>query len=181
MVDELKDISIPNEEEEYELLPHKEIEELKSELQKLKEFEITPTKKLSVSLLELNKKLDKLLAIFDEATHMIKSEEMGLTFKERMKPISDKMDKILEQNADIAEGIVAIADMVKEMKGVQKTAEKEEELGTPEFDFKPEFPMAPPAPGVLPPMPQGPRPQMPPRPMAPPPLPPRKPRTFGII
>jgi hypothetical protein len=177
MVEDLKDISMPSEEEDYELLPHKEIEELKGELQKLKDFEITPTKKLRLSLLELNKKIDRLLNIFDEAAHTIKAEEMGLTFKERMKPMSDKMDKILEQNADIAEGIVAIADMVKGMKG--KGMEREEELGAPEFDLKPEFPMPmqrAPAPGVPPPMPprqMGPMPNIP--------APPRRPRTFGII
>ena len=35
--------------DEYELLPHKEIEELKEELAKLKEFEIAPSKKLTAS------------------------------------------------------------------------------------------------------------------------------------
>ena len=178
MVEDLKDISMENEEEDYELLPHKEIEELKGELQKLKDFEITPTKKLRLSLLELNKKIDRLLNIFDEAAHTIKSEEIGLTFKERMKPMSEKMDKILEQNSDIAEGIVAIADKVKGMKG--KAPEKEESFAPDEFDLKPEFPMPmqrAPAPGVFPPMP--PR-QMGPMPGVPP-APPRKPRTFGII
>lgn len=180
-----KDIST-NEEEEYELLPHKEIEELKDELRKLKEFEITPTKKLRVSLLELNTKLDKLLKIFDEAQHMIKSEEIGMTYKERMKPVVEKMDKILEQNADIAEGIVAIADMVKEMKEGKAPAEEEEEgLEAPEMpDFGPEPPFTPsgPAPGIPPPgmPPMPPRGPMPPTPTAPP-APPRRRRTFGII
>ena len=182
-----KDISM-NEEEEYELLPHKEIEELKQELRKLKEFEITPTKKLSVSLLELNKKLDKLLKIFDEAQHMIKSEEVGMTYKERMKPIIERMDKILEQNADIAEGIVAVADMVKEVKeGKAEETEAEPEMpGMP--GLGPEGPMpppgGPPAPGVPPPgMPPPGAPPMPPMPQAPPaaPPPPKKKRTFGII
>jgi len=66
--------------EEYELLPHKEIEELKDELAKLKEFEITPTKKLRVSLVELNSKLDKLLDIFEDAMSQVQIEEGGMTF-----------------------------------------------------------------------------------------------------
>ena len=102
--------------EEYELLPHKEIEELRGELHKLKEFEITPTKKLKVGLVELNIKLEKMLKIFDEAREEIKLEEGGLSFHEKMKPMVEKMNKILEQNSEIAEGIVAIADLVKDLK-----------------------------------------------------------------
>lgn len=100
--------------EEYELLPHKEVEELKEELRRLKEFELTPTKKLEVSVLELNKKLDRLIDIFDKASHDMKLEEGGLTFIEKMKPISEKMNRILNQNAEIASGILAIADLIKE-------------------------------------------------------------------
>ena len=133
-----------HESEEYELLPHKEIEGLREELQKLKEFEITPTKKLRVSLVELNHKLDKLLKIFDEARHEIRTEEIGLGFKEKMKPIIEKMDKVLEQQADIAEGMVALADIVK---GRQK-------------EQAPKFPR----PGINVSRPAGPPGAMPPRP-----------------
>ena len=159
-----------SEPEEYELLPHKEIEELKEELRKLKEFEITPTKKMHVSLVELNKKLDKLLQIFDEARHEIRTEEIGLGFKEKMKPLIEKMDKLLEQQADIAEGMVALADIVK--------GEKKERFGPPKM--KPMRPPGmPPRPGMPPAgPPPRPAPGMPP-PRAPP-APSRKKR-FGII
>jgi hypothetical protein len=174
--------------EEYELLPHREIEDLKEELRKLKEFEITPTKKLRISLLELNTKLDKLLKIFDEARHEIRSEEIGLGFKEKMKPLVEKMDKMLEQQADIAEGMVALADIVK-----GKEEEKPEIKPTPSMPpGMPPRPMAPssqrtppagpPRQGMPPPMP--PPPSVPPagapRPAMPPPTPPRKKR-FGIL
>ncbi|MBW2973009.1 hypothetical protein KY346_01300 [Candidatus Woesearchaeota archaeon] len=159
-----------SEPEEYELMPHREIEELKEELRKLKEFEITPTKKMHVSLVELNKKLDKLLQIFDEARHEIRTEEIGLGFKEKMKPLTEKMDKLLEQQADIAEGMVALADIVK---GERKALPKP----------RPAPPMRPPG---MPPARSGMPPGPPPRPapgMPPPrapPAPPRKKR-FGII
>jgi len=172
-----------SETEEYELLPHKEIEELKEELRKLKEFEITPTKKLRISLIELNKKLDKLLQIFDEARHDIRTEEIGLGFKEKMKPIVEKMDKLLEQQSDIAEGMVALSDIVKGLK-------KEETPGLkprPELPSEmPARPFGPPSSTMGPPekgMPQGkapsgppgaavpPRPPSPPAPAPPPPRP----------
>lgn len=163
---------IPTSEDEYELLPHKEIEELKDELAKLKEFEIAPSKKLQVSLLELDTKLDKLITIFEDAMHELRIEEGGISFTEKMKPLLEKMNKILEQNSEIASGILALADMVKEIK------EKPE----PKLEFEPkieppmpaEIPMPPSRAPPLPPMPPGVPPGMPL-----PPMPPRK-RTFGL-
>jgi hypothetical protein len=108
---------IPAQEEEYELLPHREIEDLKEELSKLKEFEVAPSKKLQVSLLEVNAKLDKLITIFEDASHEMRVEEGGLSFTDKMRPLLEKMNKILEQNSEIASGILALADMVKEKSG----------------------------------------------------------------
>ncbi len=169
------------EEEEYELLPHKEIEDLKEELAKLKEFEIAPSKRLQVSLLELNTKLDKLITIFEDATHELRVEEGGLSFTEKMRPLLEKMNKILEQNSEIASGILALADMVKELKETKEEAPSRmpEPMEAPrpmmEMPLPPMPPMAmarqaPPVgrmpPGVPPGMPL-------------PPIPPRR-RTFGI-
>ena len=145
------------EEEEYEILPHKELRELKEELNKLKEFEISPTKKMHVTMVELNHKLDKLITIFEDAMHEIRIEEGGLSFAEKMSPLLDKMNKILEQNSEIASGILAVADMVKELKG---------------DELKPTR--------MMPELPMGPAPQMPPTNsrLPPPPPPPR--RSFGL-
>ena len=176
--------------EEYELLPHREIEDLKEELRKLKEFEITPTKKLRISLLELNTKLNKLLKIFDEARHEIRSEEIGLGFKEKMKPLVEKMDKMLEQQADIAEGMVALADIVKSKEDKKPEIKPTPSMppGFPPRPFAPSSqrtppprmpPASPPKSGMPPPRPpaQG----MPPPTRAPrPPIPLRK-KKFGII
>lgn len=105
-----------NDGEEYEILPQSEVKGLRDELKKARQFDIAPSKELHVSINELNAKLDKLISIFDEASHDLKVEEGGLTFHEKMRPLLEKMNKILEQNAEIAEGIVAIADIVKEFK-----------------------------------------------------------------
>jgi hypothetical protein len=194
MVKKTKHIS--DETEEYELLPHKEIEELKEELRKLKEFEITPTKKLRISLIELNKKLDKLLQIFDEARHDIRTEEIGLGFKEKMKPLMEKLETLQEQQADIAEGMVALADIVKGMKKEKEKPSLEplkempsRQFGPPSSAVGPPRPPGPPSgamqrPPAGPPPPPRPGPPMPPRPGMPPPRTPPKPprkKRFGII
>ncbi|MBW2969671.1 hypothetical protein KY319_00955 [Candidatus Woesearchaeota archaeon] len=167
---------IPTSEEEYELLPHKEIEELKDELAKLKEFEIAPSKKLQVSLLELDTKLDKLITIFEDAMHELRIEEGGLSFTEKMKPLLEKMNKILEQNSEIASGILALADMVKEIKEKPKTEFEAPKL-EPTMPAEIPMPPMPGPPGKAPPLPPMPPGVPPGAPL--PPMPPKK-RTFGL-
>lgn len=155
---------------EYEILPHKEIKDLKEELAKLKEYEVTPTRKLQVSILELNNKLDRLLSVFEEAMHGIRVEEGGLKFEEKIRPVMERLNKILDQNKDIAEGMIAVADLVKEIKkeGVKSELPPMPKLG-------PGGMMPPPLPGMaggmIPGMPPGtirtaprPMPRMPPPP-----------------
>ena len=115
--------SVPEEgTEEYELMPHKDVLELRDELRKLK---MHPNEKtLQLSMVELASKVDKLADIFEEAMHEIRIEEGGLTFQDKMKPLIDRMDKILEQNSQIAEGVVAIADMVNELKDLMGGSQK---------------------------------------------------------
>ncbi len=178
MADDETPQTAPGEEEEYELLPHKEIEDLKEELSKLKEFEIAPSKRLQVSLLELNTKLDRLITIFEDATHELRVEEGGLSFTEKMKPLLEKMNKILEQNSEIASGILALADMVKELKEKPEEMPRqrpmmEEEAPMPMMAPRPAGMMAPPRAPPVGPMPPGVPPGMPLPPL------PRK-RTFGI-
>jgi len=98
--------------ETYELFPEKEIQELKQELQKLKSFDVTPSKSMQVSMVELNQKLDKLLHIFDDALDKLKVEE-GKDLLSRMDKLEEQLDEVLEQNKTIAEGLVAITDMIK--------------------------------------------------------------------
>ncbi|MBI4141987.1 hypothetical protein HY484_03625 [Candidatus Woesearchaeota archaeon] len=107
--------------EDYEVLPESEVKGLRDELRKARKFDLSPSKELHISVNELNAKLDKLIGIFDEASRDLKIEEGGLTFHEKMRPLAEKMNKILEQNAEIAEGIVAIADIVKEFKDELET------------------------------------------------------------
>lgn len=98
----------------YELLPHKDILELKEELRQLK---AKPTEKnLQISMVELSTKLDRLIEIFEEAQEQIKTEGEGISWEEKLKPVTEKMDKVLEQNSEIASGILGLSDMINEVK-----------------------------------------------------------------
>ncbi len=65
---------------------------------------------LKDSVNELNAKIDKFMGIMEEALEALKSGDSPV------KGHDEKLDKILEQNADIADGIVALADIVEELK-----------------------------------------------------------------
>ncbi|MBI4140715.1 hypothetical protein HY485_02650 [Candidatus Woesearchaeota archaeon] len=181
MPDDKSTVTDFDEGEDYEVLPESEVKGLREELKKARHFDIAPAKELHISVNELNAKLDKLIGIFDEASRDLKIEEGGLTFNEKMRPLAEKMNKILEQNAEIAEGIVAIADIVKEFKDELETkgvlvAEKpspqplfaEQPVQMPAFAVTQ-------APRMAPPPFEAPRPS----PAAPPMSPPKK-RLFGL-
>jgi hypothetical protein len=98
--------------DDYEILPHKEIEELKKELESLKDLDVTPTRKLHVGVVELNRNISKLLDIFEQAMHEIKIEEGGITFAEKIKPLVNRLDKIernMETMADVLTNVIAPA------------------------------------------------------------------------
>lgn len=112
---EKKPSATNQESEVYELLPHKDILELKEELRSLK---AKPTEKnLTISMVELSTKLDRLIEIFEQAQEELKVEEgAGLSWQEKMKPLMERMDKVLEQNSEIARGLVGLSDQLNEVK-----------------------------------------------------------------
>lgn len=112
----------------YELLPHKDILELKEELRQLK---AKPTEKnLQISMVELSTKLDRLIEIFEEAQEQIKTEGESLSWEDKLRPITEKMDKVLEQNGEIARGILGLSDMINEVKEtLEKTKSPSEPSG----------------------------------------------------
>ena len=132
--------------DDYELIPHQEILDLKKELEKLK---ISPTPESRESMEKLTDAINNLLTLFKQAGAQMNIEEQEATLVEaKLKPLMDKIDQVLDQNQKIAEGVVTLAEMVKDLR-----------------DRRPSAPMMPP-----------PRPMM--RPMSPPPsgFPPRPPQ-----
>ncbi len=168
-------------EEEYELLPHKDIVELREELRKLKSLPPEAGRHAEASFEELTKKMDRLTEVFEEAEKTIKIEEGAATFKEKMTPIVEKMNTILKQNSEIAEGIVALADIMNEIKdklevGVIYKAKEVDKIRTePIFGPAHTMPPGPGAPmppsGMPPPMPRPFPTAAPPGGLPPPPLP----------
>ncbi len=95
--------------EEYELLPHEEIERLRKEVEKLKKSPYGDTetgRNLLDSMEELNNSLNKLISIFEKTNAELMDEY------ENSKP-AERLSRIEEQNQKIAGGIVALSNMIK--------------------------------------------------------------------
>lgn len=99
--------------EDYDILPHKEIVELKKEIEALKKN--PGSKDVQNSIEELMHSLNKMINIFNTAVEELKLEEKEESFaSKKLDPIAEKLDQVIEQNKQIAEAIVAVVDMIKE-------------------------------------------------------------------
>ncbi|MBI2565098.1 hypothetical protein HYV79_03880 [Candidatus Woesearchaeota archaeon] len=129
------------------ILPHDEILRIREELKHLREHEIPPAK-LQVTMQDLSKKIDNLIDIFEDAMKSVKEEEGGITLKEQLEPVMDKLQEVLDQNSKIADGIVAIAEMLQEGK---KPSFLPPKPFIPKLSELPlEGPRIPPPPGIRP-------------------------------
>lgn len=127
--------------DEYEILPHQEIEQLRKELESLREMDITPTKKLHISIIDLNRNIEKLLDIFEEAMHEIKVEEGGLLFSDKIKPVVSRLDRLernMENMADVLSNVIApaLSDLHDNMSGAPKPP-ADFDMSAPSFDIPP--------------------------------------------
>ena len=126
----------------YEIMPYKEIVELKKQIAELqrKTGDIS-SKGLLESMAALTNSMNSMLQLFSSAAEEMKLEEKTESeLSEQIAPLIDKVDRLEEQNKTIAEGLVAIADMVKEFKKERKTGEGFRHL-PPKREKKEELPL----------------------------------------
>lgn len=98
--------------EEYELLPKEEIDNLKKEVERLRKNplgEVEEGESILDSINNLNNNIKNLIDIFSKASADLKNDEGEVS------PLND-LKEIKEQNEDLAQGLVAVADMVKNIK-----------------------------------------------------------------
>src|SRR3989338_6437063 len=102
----------------YEIMPYKEIVELKKQIGDLqKKTGDTSSKDLLESMAALTKSMNSMLQLFSSAAEEIKLEEKTESeLSTKIAPLIEKVNRLDEQNKTIAEGLVAVADMVKDLK-----------------------------------------------------------------
>ncbi len=131
------------EDEDYDLLPHKDIVRIKKELEELKQSKQTTEAKSVVNQInQLRNSINDLLDIFKEAQESFKLEEKEPPY---IKDLLHKLEILSEQNTRIAEGVVAVADMIKELRSKEKTRTEKPLMPKPSFEPpKPSFRPSPP-------------------------------------
>ena len=188
-----------DDEDSYQIMPYKEIIALRKDIESMKtSTDDSSFKALLNSMSSLTKSMNSMLELFRTAAEEMKIEgKSEINVAKELGPLTEKMDTLIDQNKTIAEGLIAISDMVKEFKGPKPGP-------SPVFRLQPRQPIPPPmqpkspfeevppfggqtppgAPGPMPPQGTSPGPmppgQMPPGPlqpgqMPPPPIPPRQP------
>ncbi len=136
-------------------MPHEKIEALRSELARLKGERVHSDP--SEAMLRLTETLEHFTELLQGAINEMKLEEREEELiATELRPLHDKIEQLLDQNQKIAQGIVAIADMLSRELPMLKR---------PSFSLE-----SPPLFGAGSEL--GPPPAT--RPMPPPPLPPKK-------
>ncbi len=169
-----------------EFVSYKDISELKKELEGMKGKSEISNKELYDGLQRLANTIGEMLDVFSAASAQLKLEDREFEAESRKHDIIvSKLDKVLDQNKTIAEGMVAIVEMIKERmipheELSEKPAEEKEETlfkavpmpstmppARQEWQPRPEPMMPRPMPRMMPPlnpvpMPQTSMPSMPP-------------------
>lgn len=107
------------EEDENLTMPHKALKTIKDELNKIKtaKGKSAPSKNMSESMDRLSRSINGLMHLFKEAANEMRiEEEAEVSLKEKIGPLLQRIDDIEDQNRKIAQGILVVADMVKELK-----------------------------------------------------------------
>ena len=156
-------------EDSYDILPHRQIAELKRQIDELKaKQDRASPKEIILSMDSLTKTIDSLMQMFSKASQELKYELKEEEFASGKDSVHEKLDRIIEQNKVIANGMVAVSDIIKDFVGRQKKLQPKSSPMPPyrpQNTFQPQMnpmPMYPqpgfnPQPNQLQPMPQMPQ------------------------
>lgn len=104
--------------DEYGILTNREFSNLKRDIEDVKK-RVSPdtTKQIVDSMAKLSQGMDSMLQLFKGAADEMKNEESSQEqFVKYLQPLSQKVDLLMEQTKVIAESMVGIVEMVKELK-----------------------------------------------------------------
>ncbi len=151
--------------EEWEMIPHKLLSDLKDEVQGLKEKLDQPSLRSDMisTILELKASLKQLQGVIQTAIDAVGKEENDPMLSE----LKAKMSNLEQQNTQIAQALVTIADLVENMNKKMEGSPPPRPAPPP---LRP-LPPRPPQPQRMAPPPPRPAPRQPPMGMPPPPPP----------
>ena len=128
--------------DDYELMPQRDIEELKRELHEIKQGKLAADSIELKSLVgTLSNRLTEMNDLLRSAYESMKSDEEHI---KNIGSLSSKLDLIIDQNSKIAAGILSVADSLK--KKSPEGTKKEEIRMAPQPRQMPQFPPTQPMP-----------------------------------
>jgi len=100
----------------YELTPHRELAELKQQLQELRSrVDNASPKELINSMNGMAKSMDSMLKLFTQAVEELKYEDRESSLSEGKEDINEKLDRLIDQNKAIADGVLAVSEMIEDL------------------------------------------------------------------
>ncbi|MBW2963463.1 hypothetical protein KY306_01675 [Candidatus Woesearchaeota archaeon] len=157
----------PIKDESYEIIPHQILSDLRDEIDAVKQRLATPVgeleKEMLASMAELKNSINQLNAMVKQASKEVAQEEKtGAAFQ--LKRLNDKMDKIGNQNQQIASALLSVANMVERALKKPMPIPPPKPMGPPRMEMPkpmpPPGPMPPPRAPMPPPGPMPPEPSM---------------------
>ena len=137
--------------EEYELTPQGKLYELEKELNELKKHPLGSTsagKNLLYAVETLNENITRLIDIFKESAENLGSASAADSGDSQ---VSGKIDELIDQNKEIAEALITLADEIKEhKKAFTSMPDMAAPTPLPTVSAMPGTPQAMPALGALP-------------------------------
>ncbi|MCX8147323.1 MAG: hypothetical protein N3D84_02550 [Candidatus Woesearchaeota archaeon] len=104
--------------DEYAIVPEKEVEVLKKDIEEIKKNPLAASpsgRELIRALKDLTDSINHLIALFRDAADAMRLEEKeSEAIGKKLEPMLEKFNILIDQNEKIAKGIVGIAEMVKE-------------------------------------------------------------------
>jgi hypothetical protein len=108
--------------EEYEVIPHKLLSDLKYDVEALKKKLTEPDQKVNELILEIESLKDSihdLNNVFTKALEHTKEDDVVKTIN----ILKEKMDTVVNQNETIAQGMIAISDKVEDWMNTQNQSQ----------------------------------------------------------
>lgn len=132
-------------EDDYGMIPYEDVSELKNKLGSMASRKDVSTKDMFEAVHQLAGTMHDMLEIFSAAAEQLKVEEKEYDAESKKHDvIVSKLDKLIDQNKTIAEGMVAIVEMFKEKFGGTKKSDDQPMFDS--SDSEPVFVKSEPAP-----------------------------------
>jgi len=150
--------------DDYAIVPEKEVRELKDRIESIRKNPLGPYggQDLIESVNNLTRAINSLMTLFETAAEELKLEEReSETIVRKIDPLLARIESISEQNRKIAQGVVAVADMLESAKMENKMDRPSMPPPMPEQNLTPPpSPMSPGMQNIQRPQQMGQRPQM---------------------